>query len=70
MRELNDICEVDSQDEEYIRDNPRNKLSATAYECVMVPSEKQNPHRIPNILKCLSSLFIFLWNSLQEILWR
>jgi hypothetical protein len=70
MRELKDICEADSQDEEQIPDNPRNKLCITVYECVMNPSEKQNPHRIPNILKSLSPLFIFLWNSLQEILCR
>ena len=30
------------------------------YECVMIPSEKQNPHTISNILKCLSSLFRFM----------
>ena len=29
------------------------------YECVMIPSERKNHHRIPNILKYLSSLFIF-----------
>jgi len=66
---MNDICEVDSEVEEQIPDKPRSKLCATMYECVMFLSEKQNPHRIPNILKCLFYLFIVLWTSLQEILW-